>query len=117
MTSRHIKTTMLIKFRGIWPQFPELRFRAAQSSHSFFPFLPLGSACGLVSCCGSRGSTPQHFAAWDGHESVVKRLLVAKAAVDAKDEDGRGLGRGFRGDLLRHWIIMKKGLHVDDSNF
>ena len=33
-----------------------------------------------------------HFAAWDGHDSVVQRLLEAKAAVDAKDQDGRALG-------------------------
>ena len=58
----------------------------------------------------SRGSTPLHFAACDGHDSVVQRLLEAKAAVDAKDEDGRGLeyeGAGWKrpcGMVVRKWM-------------
>jgi len=33
-----------------------------------------------------------------GHDSVVQRLLEAKAAVDAKDRESRGLGGGFGGE-------------------
>ena len=31
------------------------------------------------------------------HDSIVQRLLEAKAAVDEKDNEGRGLGQGFGG--------------------
>ena len=52
------------------------------------------------------GSTPLHFAAWDAHVSVVERLLEAKAAMDVKDADGRGLGRGFGVETpLRNRIV------------
>ena len=84
-----------------------LTCKVPQVFQSFFPFLPLGSACGLVSCRGSRGSTPLHFAAWDGHESVVERLFKAKAAVDAKDADGRGLRRGWR-ESLEAWDLCEE---------
>ena len=60
---------------------------------------------------GSRGSTPLHFAAWDGHDSVVERLLKAKAAVDAKDEDGRGLGRGWR-ESLEAWDLCEEVVEI-----
>ena len=39
--------------------------------------------------------TPLHIAAAKGHDSVVQRLLEANAAVDAEDENSRGLGGGF----------------------
>jgi len=58
----------------------------------------MGSACGLgPRGCGSRGDTPLHLAAWKGAEQIVQRLLEAKAALDAKNNMGRGLGRGFGG--------------------
>ena len=47
---------------------------------------------------GSRGYTPLHWAAESGHVSAVERLLEAKAAVDAQNNRGRGLGtRNLRG--------------------
>ena len=54
---------------------------------------------------GSRGDTPLLLAARSGHDVVVERLLEAKAAVDAEDKDGRGLGRE---NLLRQWDIYMK---------
>ena len=75
-----------------WPQFPKLRLLRCPN---FLPFIPLGSARGLASGRGSRGQTPLHIAAAKGHDSVVQRLLQAKAAVDAKDEDSHGLGGGY----------------------
>ena len=66
---------------------------------SFFPFVALGFASGLASSHGSRGRTALHAAASYGHNSVVERLLEAKVAVDAQDNEGRGLGRGSGGEL------------------
>lgn len=59
---------------------------------------------------GSRGEAPQLLvAAKNGHDSIVEWLLEAKAAVDQKDNEGRGLGRGFKGkNLLRAWDRCEK---------
>ena len=44
------------------------------------------------------------MAAFNGHVSVLERLIEAKAAVDGKRFEGRGLGRGLGGKtLLRQW--------------
>jgi len=44
------------------------------------------------------------LAAIKGHDSVVERLLEAKAAVDAQSNRGRGLGGGYWwGNLMRPW--------------
>ena len=94
-TQKHLKSTMFLKFRENFkrPQFAKLRLlRCPHFLRVFLPFVLLGSACGLASGRGSRGYTPLHLAARAGHDSVVERLLEAKAAVDAKDKDSRGLG-------------------------
>ena len=47
-----------------------------------------------------RAEHPLHLAAANGHVSVLERLIEAKAAVDAKDLFGRGLGGGFGGGRI-----------------
>ena len=59
---------------------------------------------------GSRGNTPLHGAAHKGHISIVERLIEAKAAVDAQNIYGRGLGtQDFGGKtFLRQWDLYVK---------
>ena len=101
MTSKHLKTTMLLKFReDFWVVTISQNFDfwgARNFLRLFLPFIRLGSACGLASGCGFQGRTPLHLAAGKGSDSVVERLLEAKAAVDAKDVFGRGLRGGYWG--------------------
>ena len=94
MSSRHLKTTVFTKSREDF-EWPFLKV--------FLPFVLLGSACGLPSGRGSRGNTPLHLAAREGHDFVVKQLLQAKAAVDVKSDEGRGLGRGLGGKPYEGW--------------
>ena len=78
-------------------------------------FSPLRSVgvlpCGFrLGSAGSRGNTPLHLAAREGHDAVAERLLEAKAAVDAQDLDSRGLGGGFgEGKPLEAWDSVVKG--------
>ena len=78
-------------------------FEVSQISQSFSPLRSVGFCLWLASGCGSRGETPLHYAAHVGHDSVVQRLLEAKAAVDAEDKYGRGPGGGFEGKPLEAW--------------
>ena len=83
-----------------WPQFPKLRLLRRQNFLKvFLPFRSVGFCLrGLGhGAAASRGNTPLHFAARNGHESVVQRLIEAKAAVDAENKSGRGLGRRIFG--------------------
>jgi len=38
----------------------------------------------------ARGSTPLHYAAYNGQVEAVKLLVEAKASVTVKDNEGRG---------------------------
>ena len=106
MASRHVKTVLE------WSQF---RIRLARRP-KFLKVFPLRSVgfCLRVGRAGSRGATPLLVAAENGHDGVVQQLLEAKAAVDAKDEDGRGLRREFLGKPPEAWIVVRKWRHVDD---
>ena len=115
MASRHLKTTMSLLFSeefGVSTISKTLTFEIFWDAQNFLKvFLPVRS----VGFClrawplhrGSRGQTPLHWAARNGHVSVVQRLLEAKAAVDATDNSGRGLGRRIWGGktFLRQWDL------------
>ena len=83
------------------PQFPKLPLLRCQ--HFLKVFLPFRSAGFCLRALGhgataSRGQTPLHYAASNGHDVVLERLVEAKAAVDAEDKSGRGLGRRIFGE-------------------
>ena len=96
---------MLVKLRRSLSGHNFQNFDLFVAPITFQIFLPFGSAWGLASGLGSRGSTPLHFAAFNGHVGGVQRLLEAKAAVDVQDKYGRGLGGGL-GE--RHGIVVRK---------
>ena len=104
-----------------WPQFPKLRIFEVPKIFSdiFLPFVSLGSARGLATDRGSRGQTPLHLAAGEGHDSVAERLLEAKAAVDAQNNRGRGLGGGYWGGKPHDALGFRCEVHeaVDGSSF
>ena len=102
MALRHLETTVFLNFSEDfeWPQFPNLPLLRCQ--HFLKVFLPFRSAGFCLRGLGhgattSRGQTPLHWAAEEGHVSAVERLIEAKAAVDAEEEDGCGLGRRILG--------------------
>ena len=93
--------------------FPNFVFCGAKkfSQRFFSPSFRLGSALRLPPRVrGSRGNTPLHLAAREGHDAVAERLLEAKAAVDAQSISGRGLGGGFGEEKpLEAWDSVVKG--------
>ena len=112
MASRHLKTTMFFNFseKLECPQFPRLPLLRCQNFlRIFLPFRSVGFCLRAFgpSGRGSRGDTPLHFAAYNGHVSAVARLIEAKAAVDAETNRGRGLGtKDLRGKtFLRQWDL------------
>ena len=93
----------------------DMAFATNSSSFEMPEFLKVFLPFGSIGFClrawprgrGSRGDAPLHGAAANGHEPTVQRLLQAKAAADAKNEDGRGLGRGLAGEngmVVRKWM-------------
>ena len=79
-----------------------LTLEVRKFSQSFLPLVPPWGR-------SSRGNTPLHFAAAYRHVGVVQQLLEAEAAMDAQNNTGRGLGRGFEGEtLLRQWDCCKE---------
>ena len=92
--------------RGVWEAtISQTSIFEAPNTSQIFSLRSIGF-CWLALGHGLWGSTPLHFAAWDAHVLVVERLLEAKAAMDAKDADGRGLGQGFGVETpLRNRIV------------
>ena len=81
--------------------------RCSNILRDFFPLGSVGFCRWLASGRGSRGWTPLHKAARKGHDSVVQRLLEAKAAVDIQNKSSRGLGGGYRfTDGSTFWWIL-----------
>ena len=81
-----------------------LNFEANKFCQNVSPLRSVGFCLQLALGRGSRGETPQLLlAAKNGHDSVVERLLEAKAAVDEKDNEGRGLGQGLGGKFCEAW--------------
>ena len=75
----------------------------------FLPFRSVGfSLRAWLWGRGSRGKTPLHLAAENGQDSVVEQLLEAKAAVDAQNKRGRGLGPKIWGGKTRHRSVVRK---------
>ena len=101
MASRHLKTTLFNFSEELeCPQFPKLPLLRCQNFLKVF--LPFRSAGFCLRGLGhgasaSRGKTPLHFAAAKGRELVLERLIKAKAAVDGKTYNGRGLGQRILG--------------------
>ena len=73
-------------------------FEAPKFSENFFsPWFRWVLPVAWPRAAASRGATPLHWAANNGHDSVAERLLEAKAGVDAQDDKCRGLGGGYWG--------------------
>ena len=74
--------------------------QSASGARRAFGDFPWSSASAL------RGETPLHWAAIDGHASVVPALLEAGADVNAADNNGQGRSEsGVKGRRLRSLVF------------
>ena len=93
-----------------------LTFEAPKISSDFFsPSFRWVLPAAWPRAAASRGATPLHLAASEGHDSVVQPLLEAKAAVDAQNTEGRGLGgKYWWGNLTKHGIPLRGEVNEDE---
>ena len=68
----------------------------------------------LIWALALRGNTALHYAAWNGHGSIVELLLQHKADIEAKDNSGPGPWKAFgkRDEMLTGCVSWAACLDV-----